>query len=167
MDIDALIEKLNLKPHPEEGGYFSETYRSDEIIPPQALPARYDGPHAYSTAIYYLLTPDAFSALHRLKTDEIFHFYCGDPVRMLNLYPDGTSREIIIGSNVLGGEQPQVVVPMGVWQGCRLIEGGEYALLGTTVAPSFEYCDYEHADVQKLMDDYPDCANAILKLSKR
>src|SRR6478609_1267273 len=94
---DELIRSLNLQPHPKEGGYFRETYRAAESIAQSALPARYPAARSASTAIYYLLTPTTFSALHRLATDEIFHFYLGGPVRMLQLSPDGGGRTIILG----------------------------------------------------------------------
>ena len=88
--VDQIKSLLNLTLHPEEGGYYVETYRSNERIPTEALPDRYDGPRSFTTAIYYLLTPDTFSAMHRLSTDEIFHFYVGDPIEMLQLFPDGS-----------------------------------------------------------------------------
>src|SRR5581483_11176343 len=100
-------------------------------------------PPAAATAIYYLLTPDTVSAMHRLATDEIFHFYLGDPVEMLQLRPDGSHRVAILGPDLDAGQRPQIVVPRGVWQGARLVPGGRFALLGTTVAPGFDYADYE------------------------
>src|SRR3954467_12880037 len=112
---DELIARLHLQPHPKEGGYFRETYRSAEAFPANALPSRYGGDRSASTAIYYLLAPTSISALHPLKTDEGFHFYLGAPVRMLQLFPDGNARTVVIGPDVLGGQQVQVVVPAGVW----------------------------------------------------
>jgi len=141
--VEQVKSVLNLQPHPAEGGYFVETYRSAEVIPRAALPDRYGGGRCYGTAIYYLLTPDTISALHRLQSDEVFHFYLGDPVEMLQLWPDGTGRIILLGTDLAGGMQPQAVVPRGVWQGARLRPGGAFALLGTTMAPGFEYADYE------------------------
>src|SRR5262249_56808086 len=114
-----------------------------------------------STAIYYLLTPGTFSALHRLQTDEVFHFYLGDPVRMLQLLPDGTGRTVVLGPDVLAGQHLQVMVPRGVWQGSLLEPGGEFALLGCTVAPGFEYVDYEHGDREGLIARYPQFAELI------
>ncbi len=113
--------------------------------PRAALPSRYGGARAAGTAIYYLLTPDTFSAMHRLASDEIFHFYLGDPVEMLHLHPDGTHQVLVIGPDLEAGQRPQVIVPRHTWQGARLIPGGRYALLGTTVAPAFDYTDYETA----------------------
>src|ERR1041385_8561277 len=88
MTAEEIIALLKLKPHPKEGGFFAETWRADEAIPPGVLPPRYSGPRAIGTCIYYLLTPTTFSAMHRLQSDEIFHFYLGDPVEMLQLWPD-------------------------------------------------------------------------------
>ncbi len=163
---EQLVALLHLKPHPEEGGYFAETYRSDESIPGKDLPLRYRGARSFATAIYYLLTPASFSAMHRLQTDEIFHFYMGDPVEMLQLLPDGSGRIVLIGTDIEGGMEPQVVVPKGVWQGSRLLSGGRLALLGTTVSPGFEFSDYENGERDFLIRSYPGFRNQILSLTK-
>jgi predicted cupin superfamily sugar epimerase len=162
---EELITLLNLQPHPKEGGYFRETYRSDDRLAAASLPARYGGDRAAGTAIYYLLTPTAISALHRLASDEVFHFYLGDPVRMLQLGPDEATREIILGPDLLAGQQPQVVVPRGFWQGSILEPGGRFALLGCTVAPGFEYADYEHGDRTTLTAQFPRHAELIRRLT--
>ncbi len=162
---DELIRILNLQPHPREGGFFRETYRAAETVAAAALPERYAGERAHSTAIYYLLTPTTFSALHRLGSDEVFHFYAGDPVRMVQLFPDGTGRTFVLGPDVARGQNPQLVVPRGVWQGSRLEPGGAYALLGCTVAPGFDYQDYEGARRQDLLDKYPAFATLIQELT--
>lgn len=160
-----LIDFLHLQPHPREGGYFRETYRSAEKAPVGGLPDRYGSARAHGTAIYYLLTPSTFSALHRLQSDEIFHFYLGDPVRMLQLGPLGQAREIVLGSRVLEGQQLQVVAPRGVWQGSRLEPGGAFALLGCTVAPGFDYADYEHGRRSELLHQFPQAAALIRELT--
>ena len=165
MTAQELIDFLRLQPHPKEGGYFRETYRSGETIAPAGLPSRYGSARSQGTAIYYLLTPGTFSALHRLQSDEIFHFYLGNPVRMLQLGPDGKGQTIVLGPDVLGGQQVQVVVPRGVWQGSMLEPGGSYALLGCTVAPGFEYVDYEHGRRAELIEQHPDYAELIEKLT--
>jgi len=162
---DEIITRLGLKPHPKEGGFFSETYRADETIPTENLPGRYGGSRAFGTCIYYLLTPRTFSAIHRLQSDEIFHFYLGDPVEMLQLLPDGNGKVMVIGPDLLTGMTPQVVVPRGVWQGARLAAGGEFALLGCTVAPGFDYADYEHGRRADLIDQYPDFWEKIIALT--
>jgi predicted cupin superfamily sugar epimerase len=162
---DELIRQLGLQPHPKEGGFFRETYRSGDAWPASALPARYPGARSASTAIYYLLTPNTYSALHRLQTDEIFHFYLGDPIRMLQLEPDGQGSTVVLGPDVGAGQQLQVVVPRGVWQGSCLETGGAFALLGCTVAPGFEYADYESGVRQSLLTQYPAFADMICRLT--
>lgn len=166
MDINKIINKLKLIPHPNEGGYFSETYRSNEKILKSVLPSRYSDDRSYGTAIYYLLTPKTFSEIHRLKSDEIFHFYLGDPVEMIHLYPDGSVKKIILGQDIFNGMELQVVVPKMVWQGARVMEGGNFSLLGTTVSPGFEYSDYEPAVRKELIKIYPDYKEHIIKLTK-
>jgi predicted cupin superfamily sugar epimerase len=149
-----LIAALDLRPLPQEGGYFRETYRSADVLLPGALP-RYTSAKAAGTAIYYLLSPDTVSALHRLPTDEVFHFYLGGPVEMLQLLPDGSGRLLILGTDLAAGQRPQVVVPRGVWQGSRLLPGAPFALLGTTMAPGFDFSDYEPGSRAALTRDYP------------
>lgn len=162
---EELIRHLGLVPHPKEGGFFRETYRAAESYSASALPTRYQGPRSASTAIYYLLTPNTFSALHRLQTDEIFHFYLGDPIRILQLDPDGRGRTIVLGSKILEGQQLQVAVSRGLWQGSCLEPGGTFALVGCTVAPGFEFADYESGDRQTLQTQYPAFADLIHKLT--
>jgi predicted cupin superfamily sugar epimerase len=162
---EELIRLLRLSPHPKEGGFFRETYRSAEATRAEALPARYGSPRHHATCIYYLLTPTSFSALHRLKTDEIFHFYLGDPVRILQLAPDGTGKTIVLGPDLLAGEEVQVVVPRGMWQGSILEPGGKFALLGCTVAPGFEYVDYEEGRREDLRQRYPEFGSLIERLT--
>lgn len=146
--VEQLLERLQLKPLPVEGGYFRETYRSAE-----------------STAIYFLLTPDSFSALHRLRTDEVYHYYLGDPVELLTLGPDG-GRSTVLGSDVLAGQVPQLIVPGGIWQGSRLTVGGEFALMGTTMAPPFDFAHFELGNRETLTNEYPAFAEAIRKLTR-
>ena len=166
MDVQHLIEKLGLTLLPREGGYFAETYRSDETISAPSLPPRYSRDKPFATAIYYLLTPDTFSAMHRLISDEVFHFYAGDPVEMLHLRPDGAHTVLMLGSDIEAGHTPQVVVPRRTWQGYRIIDGGKFALLGTTVSPGFDRADYEHGDRDELTRKYPDCADLIKALTR-
>lgn len=160
MRADELIALLGLRPLPMEGGYYRETYRSTE----KTIQA--GRPRSAGTAIYYCLTPDTFSALHRLPTDEIFHFYLGDPVEMLQLFPDGTGKIITLGTDLQAGQQPQVVVPKGIWQGSILRPGGKVALLGTTVAPGFDFEDYEGGERTALAEHYPAYAAHIERLTR-
>jgi uncharacterized protein len=161
---------LCLEPHPREGGWFRQTWRASEILPASALPARYmdgrDAGRSAGTAIYYLLEPDAFSEMHRLASDEVFHFYLGDPVEMLQLFPDGTGRTVVLGSDVAEGQLIQTIVPQGVWQGSRLLPGGKLALLGCTVSPGFEYVDYETGTRAELTASWAGFAKEIDKLTR-
>ena len=165
MTAEEIIKKLNLIPHPAEGGFFVEYYRSEEMIKKEALHSRYDGDRAFGTSIYFLLTKDTFSQIHRLKSDEIFHFYMGDPVEMLHLYPGDKSEKIIFGNDIFNNMKLQVIVPKNIWQGARLIDGGEFALMGTTVAPGFEFSDYEDGDRASLIRDFPEYKELITKLT--
>lgn len=165
MNAEMLIEKLGLAPLPGEGGYYRETYRSRETIPQRVLPKRYGCDKHIATAIYCLLTADTFSALHRLPTDEIFHFYLGDPVTMLQLFPDGSGCTITLGNDILAGHSPQWVVSGGVWQGAFLERGGEFALLGTTMAPGFDFVDFELGKRSELLDTYQEYAELISHLA--
>lgn len=170
MDPEKLIEILDLRPLPQEGGYYRETYRAPLVVAGDALPDSYVGDRDASTAIYYLITAEENSALHVLPTDEVFHFYAGDAVMMLQLHPDGRSESHMLGSFLTAGERPQVVVPGGVWQGCRLTEGGSYALLGCTVAPGFDYRDFRLAtpsNIDYLVTRYPTQADEIRRLAPR
>jgi len=166
LTADKIKFLLNLTPHPEEGGYFVETYRSPHHIPKDVLPEGYEGERLLATAIYYLLTPDTFSAMHRLPADEIFHFYLGDPVEMLQLLPDGSGRVITLGGDILNGMYPQVTVKKGVWQGSRLLPGGSFALLGTTMSPGFERVDYESGKRDVLIKSYPRFRDLICALTR-
>ena len=163
-----IIEYLDLQPLPIEGGHFRQSYRAAETISGDALPARYQRDKQLCTAIYYLLTsdPDSFSAIHRLPTDEIYHFYLGDPVEMLLLYPEGDSAVIRLGPDLRAAQQVQFVVQAGVWQGSRLAPGGSFALLGTTMAPGYDEVDYTGGDRQALTERYPDLAELIRSLTR-
>jgi predicted cupin superfamily sugar epimerase len=163
-----IIAELGLQPHPIEGGFFLETHRSPAILPAAALPNRYQSltHRSVSTAIYYLLTAETFSEMHRLPTEEVFHLYLGGPVRMLQLFENGQGQEFVIGSDILAGQRPQWVVPAGVWQGTHLEPGVDFALLGATVAPGFDFADYEQASRAQLISQYPNFAQAIHRLTR-
>lgn len=166
MNAETIIRLLALRPHPAEGGYFRETYRSGEALAAAALPARYGGDRNLATAIYYLLPPGGRSLLHRLKSDEVFHFYLGDPATMLLLHGDGRSETIVLGQDLAAGEQLQAVVPRGAWQGMFLNDGGAFALLGTTVAPGFDFEDFELGPRDALIGQFPARATLIERLTK-
>ena len=157
MNAEQIIEILGLSRHPNEGGYFRETYRSRAAVAKEQLPPGYPASRSLGTAIYYLLTPASLSLMHRVVGDEIFHHYLGDAVEMLWLYPDGRSEVVILGGDLPAGQRPQVVVAGGVWQGSRLAPGGKcgLALLGTTMSPGFDYADYEHGRRDELIAQFP------------
>jgi hypothetical protein len=166
LNADEVKQLLGLTPHPREGGWFIQTYASSETIAPAAFAdSRYSSPRRTSTAIYYLLEPETFSEMHCLRSDEIFHFYAGDPVEMLQLFPDGSGQTIVIGNNLAAGQRPQVLVERGVWQGSRLVAGGNWALLGCTVSPGFEYEDYGSASREALTSRWPSFARSIAALT--
>jgi predicted cupin superfamily sugar epimerase len=159
---------LALEPHPREGGWFRQTWKAEETIPAEALPVgRYRGPRAAGTAIYYLLEPESFSEMHTLTSDEVFHFYLGDPVEMLQLWPDGMGKRVVLGHDVASGQLLQTVVPQGVWQGSRLLPGGTVALLGCTVSPGFDYADYTSGSREELTRRWPEWAAMIARLTHR
>jgi uncharacterized protein len=165
MTSAELKKLLRLEPHPCEGGWFIQTWRAEETIPKSALPARYPADRAAGTAIYYLLEPHTFSELHRLASDEIFHFYLGDPVEMLQLWPDGSVRAVILGQDLSAGQLVQLHVPKNVWQGSRLVSAGSFALLGCSVSPGFDYADYESGKREVLLQQYPQAEAGIRALT--
>jgi len=166
IDADSIIKLLDLKPLDFEGGYFKETYRSEEMLDAGALPGRSMTSKNLSTAIYFLLTPDTVSLMHRLPTDEIFHFYLGDPVDMLILNPDSTSQIVKLGQDIFNGQHVQFIVPAGTWQGASLAEGGKFALMGTTMSPGFNITDFEAGNRSELLGQFPSQARLITNLTK-
>ena len=164
-----IIQHLRLQLLPVEGGHFMQSYRAPDGIAGEALPARYAGErHLLGGAIYYLLTdhPDSFSALHKLKTDELYHFYLGDPVMLTLLHADGATQRTTLGPNLLAGQHVQFNVRRDVWQGSRLAPGGAFALLGTTMAPAFEPSDYTHGERAALQHQYPQHRALIESLTR-
>lgn len=166
MTAEELKKILNLEPLRCEGGYFTSTYRSSEQISRETLPPRYDSARRFSSAIYYLLTPDTFSALHRLKSDEIYHFYLGDPVTLLLLHADGRSESVVLGQDIKAGQRVQFAVPWECWQGSYLQPGGSFALMGTTVSPAFHDADFELGHRSALVRAYPESRALIERLTR-
>ncbi len=166
--IQKLIDHFNFEPLKVEGGQYKQTYKAAERLPEEVLPAGCVGPHPMGTAILYFYTadPDSFSAIHKLPIEEIYHFYLGDPVEMLLLYPDGKSERIILGQDVLNGQNVQFTVPRGVWQASHLLPGSEFALAGTTMAPGYEDSDYEGWEREALIRQYPGEAGMIRTLTR-
>jgi predicted cupin superfamily sugar epimerase len=160
MTADEIKTLLNLEPHPAEGGFFRQTYVALERV---ELPR---GSRSVGTAIYYLLEPGTYSEMHVLASDEVFHFYLGDPVEMLQLYPDGRSALFTLGQDLKAGQQVQLVVPAGVWQGAQLVGDGKFALLGCTVTPGFDYADYRGGSYAELVEEWPQEAARIRRLTR-
>jgi predicted cupin superfamily sugar epimerase len=158
------IHKLDLQPHPE-GGFYRETYRSEELIPHDALPARFPGPRACSTAICFLLRSGEISTLHRIKSDELWHFHTGAPLTIHTLTDEGAHDTLRLGLDLADGRQPQLVVPAGTWFGACVDEPHSFALVGCTVAPGFDFADLELAKREELLALFPDHADLIRSLT--
>lgn len=155
------IDHLKLDAHPE-GGYYKETYRSQSEV---SLPS-FSGARNISTGIYFLLSQGNFSAFHRIKSDEMWHFYAGDPLSIFVIYPTGELNEIRLGLDLENGEVPQAVVPANCWFASRVHGQGDYTLVGCTVAPGFDFEDFEMADQQELVESYPDHIALITTLTR-
>ena len=166
MTPDEIKELLKLEPLRMEGGFFRETYRSRWMISPDYLPEGMQGMHSIGTAIYFMITPESYSRLHRLPGSEIFHHYLGDPAIMLQLKPDGTHETIKLGSDLSSGARPQVVVRGNVWMGCKLASGGKFALMGTTMSPGFAQSDYHGGVRDELIAKYPAAADLIREYTR-
>jgi hypothetical protein len=160
MTAEEIKALLRLEPHPVEGGWYRRTYTSEGELELKR------GVRAQATAIYYLLEEGTFSEMHRIASDEIFHFYFGDPVEMVQLLPDGSSAVLTLGPNLEAGQRPQILVPAGAWQGERLVEGGKLALFGCTVTPGFDFADYESGSYAELAAKWPAEAARIRKLTR-
>jgi uncharacterized protein len=166
MTIDTaaeLVKRLNLTRHPE-GGWYRETYRAAENIPVEGLPERFCGERAASTAIYFLLEKGDVSAFHRIRSDELWHFYAGAALTVHILSPGGGYRQIRLGRDLDGGQEFQAVVPAGCWFGAEVSGEGAYALVGCTVAPGFDFADFELADRHELCRQYPPHSDLIDRL---
>ncbi|NKI31793.1 cupin domain-containing protein [Croceivirga thetidis] len=159
-----LIRKLNLKPHPE-GGYFRETYRSSSEIPNSVLGEQYRGGRNCSTCIYFLLTSEKFSAFHRIKQDEIWHFYTGKTITLHVISESGNYSNQRIGNALLKDEIPQYVVKGGNWFAAEVKDENAYALVGCTVAPGFSYEDFELKTSLELTNLFPAHKNIIQRLT--
>lgn len=163
--MNNIIKALNLQPHPE-GGWYRETYRSTETIAASALPKRFDGPRCYATAIYFLLNSENFSALHRIKSDEQWHFYSGSPLTVHVIHADGRYTQIKLSSKLEEGETFQAVVPRGCWFGATVDTPDAYALVGCSVAPGFDFADFEMAQAESLSQEFPQHAELIARLTR-
>ena len=160
-----IIEQYGLQPHPE-GGFFRQTYRSPGLIPRAALPAEFAGDRHFSTAIVFLLKKNDFSALHRLRQDELWHFYLGGAMRLVMIAPDGKCTETILGRNGAAGDVVQALVPAGYWFGARPVEGATFSFVGCTVAPGFDFADFELANRTDLLEKFPGLETVILGFTR-
>lgn len=158
------IEQLGLEPHPE-GGYFNEVYRSHEGILQQSLPTRFTGDRSFCTSIYYLLEGNDFSAFHRIKSDETWHFYAGGPLDVVMLSQEGPRIERL-GRNLHKGEVLQMTIPAEVWFAARPTEGSLFTLAGCTVSPGFDFEDFEIGDRQELCAQFPMSQGVIVQLTR-
>jgi predicted cupin superfamily sugar epimerase len=165
MTAVEIIEIFGLEPLPVEGGLFKRHYEAQETIPSHALPERYDSHKLHSSAITYMHTSETRSLLHRLRSDEVYHFYNGDPVLLLLLSPDGSWHVVTLGQDYAAGQVPYFAVPRGVWQGSILAPGGAWALMGTTMAPAFDDDDFELALRENLVSLYPGAREWIERLT--
>jgi uncharacterized protein len=160
--VDYWINHLELLPHPE-GGFFKETYRATETV--NEPPARFDGKRNFSTAIYFLLRSQDRSVFHRIKSDEIWHFYQGSTLSIYVLSNQGLTIHKL-GSNPAQGESLQVVIPANCWFGAQVDEPGSYALCGCTVSPGFDFQDFEMANRNDLLKKYPEYEKEIIQLTQ-
>lgn len=158
------IEKLDMTPHPE-GGYFKEVYRSEESHKGDHLPERFGGDRSHGTSIYFLLVGEQVSKFHRIKSDEIWHFYEGSPVTIYSISYDGELKKTIVGRDYDKGERLQAVIPKGEWFGAEVNDKDSYSLCGCTVAPGFHFEDFELAKSEFLIEEFPKLYEVINKLT--
>ena len=159
-----LIERLGLVRHPE-GGWYRETYRSAGAIPGALLPERCEGERSICSAIYFLLERGDISVLHRIKSDELWHFYAGASLTVHVITPRGAYYPLRLGCDIAAGEQFQAVVPAGCWFGAEIPANGAYSLVGCTVAPGFDFADFEIGDREQLLQRFPTHAAIIRRLT--
>ncbi len=158
------IEKLGMTPHPE-GGYFKEVYRSEESHKDEHLPDRFGGDRSHGTSIYFLLVGEQVSKFHRIKSDEIWHFYDGSPVTIYRITNEGELVEMVLGRDYDKGERLQGVIPRGEWFGAEVNDKDSYSLCGCTVAPGFHFEDFELAEREALTAAYTHLEDIIHRLT--
>lgn len=163
--VEEIVRRFDMQPHPE-GGYYKETYRSGGTIPAESLPAEYNGTRCFGTAIYYLLPAGTRSRLHKLNSDEIMHFYLGDPMVLVQLLPGGQTEVVELGHDIAAGQRLQHVIPRGAWFGGYPKAGGRFSLIGCTVAPGFEFADLSFESRENLLRQFPDARPYIDRLAE-
>ena len=169
MTAEDIIEQLGMKPLPIEGGYYAVTHLSDEQLEADVLPSRYPSSRPYASAIYYLVTAEQFSAMHKLPTDELYYFHLGDPMQVLLLGPDGEGSTHWLGTDLESGHKPQLLAPRHYWQGSRSMPGGihGFSLVSTSMAPAYVDTDPIFASASELTPQYPDFADLINHLTRQ
>lgn len=165
LEVKALIEKLNLFPHPE-GGYFSEVYKASELIDQIALPKRFISSRAFSTSIYYLLVQNQKSLFHKILSDEVWHFYKGSSLTLHQIDENGNYRKFILGNDIWDNENPQIVIKNNTWFAAEINDKNNYSLVGCTVSPGFEFEDFFIGKRDELLIKYPLHRDIILKFTK-
>ena len=166
LTAEELVGRLELARHPE-GGWYRESYRSAEVAPAASLPERFCGPRSYCTSIYFLIERGDISCLHRIKSDELWHFYAGSPLAVQVITAAGEQLKIELGRDLAAGQSFQATVPAGCWFGAELSGEGDYSLVGCTVSPGFDFADFEMADRDELLRQYPAHAEVIRRLTKK
>ena len=166
LKYQQLIALFKLEPHPE-GGFFRETYRSEECVAAAGLPGRFGAARSFSTAIYYLLPGGVKSHIHRIRSDELWHFYLGGPLELIQISPDGAVKETVMGHEIESGQQVQCIVPAGWWFGAIPKPGSDYSFVGCTVAPGFDFADFEMGDRARLINMFPAASVEIERLTKK
>jgi predicted cupin superfamily sugar epimerase len=161
---ESLIRRFGLTPHPE-GGHYRETYRSELVVDRRALPAGFSGDRPVGTAILFLLREGERSKLHRLRSDEIWHFYLGGPLTLARVSPDGEADSLTLGLSFEEGNVVQAVVPAGVWMGAYPEPGSGFCLVGCTVAPGFDFADFELGNRGELVTRFPHLRDLIERLT--
>jgi len=163
MKIDELVKIYNLQPHPE-GGYYSEYYRDEGMVPKSSLPERFKGDRNYSSNIWFLLPEGKKSHLHRIPSDETWHFYSGGPLTIVQISPQGKMKKILLGQDIKKGEKFAHVVPAGYWFGAYSNPESRFSFVGCTVAPAFDFADFEMGNREKLLKEFPDLKDIIIQL---
>ncbi|WP_405205721.1 cupin domain-containing protein [Aquimarina sp. LLG6339-5] len=165
-EVEKIVEKLDMKSHPE-GGFYKETYRSKGVIPKDVLAEEFSGDRSYCTGIYFLLTSDNFSAFHKIKQDEMWHYYAGSSLYVHVITPEGKYIKYTVGMNLDQGELPQLVVPANSWFASSVKDNEGYSFVGCTVSPGFDFNDFELAERNFLIKLYPDHLETISKYTRQ
>lgn len=165
MTAKDFVDHYSLQPHPE-GGWYKQTYKSAELIAHASLPPRFKGDRAFSTAIYFMLAAGDFSAFHRIQSDECWHFYAGDPLEVFIITHKGDLEIITLGNDISKGQLFQYVVPAGCWFASRPAKNSPFSFVGCTVAPGFDFADFEMATTDRLISDYPQHQSILRQLCR-